>query len=319
MLGNHIPLDKLASFSENLARCLAAGLSVPASLKSSGFALGPHFSSHLAAIRKQTEAGQELGLALKSLENQLPVFFIPTIQCGDETGRTPELLLYLAEHCRMMHRTWKTLRHTWLLPLATIVTFSCLRLLIYFFLHPLRETILYLGQLITMYGGLFVVVLMIQKSPQARLVVDHLRLRIPWFGNIDRDLALSRFFHLFAVFYTAAVMRVDKMVETSAVVSQNVVVRTNFHRAADEIRNGATIFDALTSSLDLEGEQKAMLATGEETGKFEEASSHIARTTEDSVKARLDVFNQIARKAIAIFIVLAILSNTLSLAVLLFR
>ena len=128
MLGNHIPLDKLASFSENLARCLAAGLSVPASLKSSGFALGPHFSSHLAAIRKQTEAGQELGLALKSLENQLPVFFIPTIQCGDETGRTPELLLYLAEHCRMMHRTWKTLRHTWLLPLATIVTFSCLRL-----------------------------------------------------------------------------------------------------------------------------------------------------------------------------------------------
>ena len=208
-----IPLERLSLLCHNVATCLSAGLGVPASLRASvrSSSAGP-LRGIVEAAAESTASGTELSEALEPNRDRFPRFFVPVIRCGEQSGRLDEAFRYLAQHCHLMARPSSLARNIWLLPLAILVGFSLVGLVITAVVAPIWVALAHAGQELGRYAVLAAVVAVVLFVPEVRAVVDRVKLAIPVVGAIERDLAVNRFFHALHLVYATGGMRVEAMI-----------------------------------------------------------------------------------------------------------
>ena len=69
-----------------------------------------------------------------------------------------------------------------------------------------------------------VVVFVVVYVPKLKVPIDALVLSLPVIGRARRELALSRFFHVFNLLYSTGGMRVEHMITLAASVVTNLAV-----------------------------------------------------------------------------------------------
>jgi type IV pilus assembly protein PilC len=309
-----IPLEELSRFAGNLATCLEAGIRVPESLRtctrSSSTALLPQIA---AAAAERTASGMELSDALEPHERHFPPFFLPMIRCGERVGRLDEALRYLEAHCRLLGPPTRMMRNTWLIPLVVVLFGSLVKTLGYLLLAPVSRTLSYVVQTLFNYGILAAVVWFFLAVPEAKRIVDHLKLVLPLIGPVERELALNRFFHSFNMLYSTSGMRVEAMIRLAAQAIANSVVRDDVLRAAAVVEGKGTITEAFAVPKTITESQKATIGAGEQAGKLEDALAALSRATAESVQFRLKAFQKVFFRIVTFVVTLSIAGTLLSL------
>lgn len=314
LLPRRIPLERLAHFCQNLGVCLRAGLDVATSLKTcTRSAADSGLGQIISQAAEITAAGMSLSEALAPWRERFPAFFLPVLRCGEQSGREEEALAYLERHCRLLAEPARAMRNTWLAPLAIMLFGTTVCTVAHLLLVSLRAAIGYLGHAAMFYGAIAAVMALIFCVPQAKSIVDALKLALPAIGRAERELAMSRFFHAMNLLYSTGGQPVEGMILLAAESADNFILRWDYLRAAAAIERGATIAEAFAAPRTIPDDFKHMIATGEEAGKLEDAFDAVSRSLDESVQHRLLVFQQLFFRAVGLAVVASMTATLFSL------
>ncbi|MFC1597533.1 hypothetical protein ACFL5Q_06310 [Planctomycetota bacterium] len=162
----------------------------------------------------------------------------------------------------LVARPTRMMRNTWLFPLVIVLAGSIVKMAAYAILAPPTETLAHLARTLTAYGLLAMVVAFVHLVPQARRVLDHMKLSLPVLGQAERELAVNRFFHSFNLLYSTGGPGVEQMVKLAVQAVGNVVVADDLLRAAVVIEAGGTITDAFAAPSAIDDVQSRFLPSG---------------------------------------------------------
>lgn len=309
-----IPLRLVSVFSGNLATCLSAGVAIPTALRTAGRTFSNvELKTLIEDAADRTEKGTAFSEAIEPLRRRLPKYFLPAVQCGEQSGRLDETLRYLERHCAMLAEPERKIRNTWLVPLVIFALGWIVGLIVRFLFSPASALLAYVVRAVFTYGGIVVLGLFLYSTPQGRLLVDRVKLQIPLFGRVSRDLAINRFFHVFNLLYATGGKRVEEMIEMACQTVANAAVRRDLMAAATVITEGGSISDGFAKPEMIEQEHKEMIMVGEEAGRLEEAFDRISQATAEAVEHRLNIFNQLFYRIFMPLMMLSLVITIVSL------
>lgn len=306
--------DRFSAFASNLATCLAAGVDLSRGIRTSSGALSrsmPEFRM----VWDRVDHGQPLSEALQVIEHRLPPFALPVIVCGEQTGRLEESLRFLAEHCRALHRPTEALRNTWLVPLTIYLAGQALGCLLHLVLGSWSGLLSAIVELLITIGSLAAIAVLLRLSP-FKALGDRVKLLVPVLGAAERELAVSRFLHVFSLLYSSGGSRVETMIRNACRPVTNIWLRQDLLRAATRIENGVSLPEAFASTSTLSLDEQHELAAGELAGRLAETSSRMAMRADESAAAKLNLITRYASRIMSGLVTFSLAGTFLRLLIL---
>ena len=304
---------RLARFSADMRTCLHSAIDVARGLELclkplANSALGQSWASAAGQVRK----GSSLTDALRPGEKLTPPFYLPVVEAGESSGRLVEAFDFLERHCNLLAGPAAAIRSAWLYPLCILLAGSVLRIIIHLMMGSAFEA-----------GGIFVselaswlqlaiLVAVIALTP-LRQLFDQLRLSIPWLGELEREIAIHRFFRVMALMYETGDGRVEAMIRTTAKTVTNHAARSELLGAAKAIERGSTISEAFTGVTLLTLDERGIIDVGDLSGSLEGAFNRIADESESRMMSRLAFLQPILNRIVMAFVAFSIVSTMASL------
>lgn len=307
------PYDKLAHFAGNLATCLEAGVGVEQSLKTASRSLdGTRLAPALQVSLTRVKRGTSLAEAFAAIEWGLPTFFVPMVQAGEQTGRTDEALRHLERHCRLLVAPSNALRNVWLIPLALMLFGTAIQLAAHILFMPWTTTLVFVFNSLASYTMLAVLAFIVVSSP-VKPIINQLKLLLPIVRDVERESAVSHFFHALAMLYAAGGRRVESMITFSTRTVSNEAIRKDFQLVVRRIEQGTTIIEAFRKSRHLLQYEQDLIESGELSGTLERSFERIAVDAAEKLRFRLGIFQQIFTRIMTSFVVISIAMTLMSL------
>tara|TARA_B100002052_G_scaffold107533_1_gene99061 strand:+ start:301 stop:1560 length:1260 start_codon:yes stop_codon:yes gene_type:complete len=295
-LKTRIPLKTLVFFTRQLATMFEAGLTIE---KSIFFLAEEEKNKKFKKILEDIELNIKRGLQLSDcLEKHPGVFdnlYISLVRAGEVSGQLAETLKELATYLESVDDTQRKVKSAMYYP-TFILGFLVVMLFVTFtFIIPSFENVyksmdpsgekglpvytqamLWLGakmqeNLFTILISFFSVSLslwFITLTDKGSLLKDKFLLKVPIFGQIIEQGALSKFNKTFGILIGAGVSVLDSMKLISKVVD-NRVYEIAVNNASNQIENGITISQALKNTDKFPPIMIQLIKTGEETGEID--------------------------------------------------
>lgn len=302
----------LGAFSRSMARMLEAGVDVRKSLHTSS---QQSSDSRLAAsaqrLQKAIASGSSLAESIGEEGELFPPLFRDLVNVGELTGTAPEIFASLAKYYEARVQQAREFRSQITWPVIQLVAaIGIIGLLIFILgILPPQENgkpmdIIGLG----LYGPsgavtwflswLAAAVLgylawkMISNNTAGQMALHPLLLRVPVIGKCMQSFAISRFSWCFALTQQAG-MSIRPSLECSLKATANGAFVAAEPLIWEEMKEGETLTDALTSSQLFPREYLQVVATAEETGTVPEQLDRLSHLFDDEARRamnRLTVF-----------------------------
>jgi type IV pilus assembly protein PilC len=153
------------------------------------------------------------------------------------------------------------------------------------------------------FAGLFAMgagFVILKKTPQGALALDHVALRVPIFGQLTRKVCLARFSRTFATLVRSGVpimATLDIVAETAG----NQVISNVVHASRDSVRNGNMLSEPLGRSTVFPPMVVRMIAIGEKSGALEALLEKIAEFYDSQVKATIKALTSLIEPLLICF------------------
>ena len=314
-LKTRIPLKSLVFFTRQLSTMFAAGLTIE---KSFFFLAEEEKNKKFKKILEDIELNIKRGLQLSDcLEKHPGVFsnlYVSLVRAGEVSGQLSQTLEELAVYLESVDDTQRKVKSAMYYP-TFIIGFLVIMLFVTFtFIIPsfenvyksmdptgekglpvYTEAMLWLGaktqENIVLILGSFVSVFLLfwtfSLTDRGSLLKDRILLKIPIFGRIIEQGALSKFNKTFGILIGAGVSVLDSMKLISRVVD-NRVFEIAVNKSAKQIENGITISQALKNSEKFPPIMIQLIKTGEETGEIDNLALRASEFYTKQVNAIVD-------------------------------
>jgi len=279
--------QSLAEFSRNFGVCMKTVADVESALKlcirpMQKTPIGQRWSSAVDTIQQ----GGTLAEALKPASDFLPDFYLPLVTAGEQSGRLAEVFHFLHEHCKALSGPLASLRHTWLFPLTIFAAGSLLRVLLCLFGGSVLLAIqIAVGEVIDL--ALLAIVLGLVMLTPARYFVDQMRLTLPLIGDLEREIAMYRFFRVMSMLYAVGDHRVESMIQLAAGTVSNRAAQLDLMNAALAIEDHSTITKAFQKVRFLTSQSQTTIESAEISGTLENGFRQISDDAGASMMAKL--------------------------------
>ncbi|GAB4174796.1 MAG: type II secretion system F family protein [Geothermobacteraceae bacterium] len=332
-----LPTDELALASRQLATLLGAGLSLDEALASTAHQqTDRRLRDALTATRQEVLQGESLHRALAQRGGLFPDFFISMVEVGETGGHLDKILERLAdfleERARMQSRLASALAYPLLMLLVgcgvlfflvTYVLPNVTRMLTELEIPLPLSTRLLIGvsSLLHDYGLLWLLLLGILlivlrnrlDTEKGRLHLDRLKLRLPLVGSLNLHLASARFARTAALLLEAG-LPLLRTLDLAGRLTGNRVLTSAVDAAADRVREGESLAEALRRQQIFPELVPQMIAIGERSGALQDMLARLADSYERQLETRLGRLLALLEPAMILvmglavgFIVLAIL------------
>jgi type IV pilus assembly protein PilC len=134
-------------------------------------------------------------------------------------------------------------------------------------------------------GGVVIIVViynMIARSPNGRVMIDRLKLKMPLLGDLSRKSAISRFSRTLGTLVTSGVPILQALNITRDTAG-NAIVADAVTKVHDAVKEGESIVQPLEASGVFPPMVISMVDVGEETGQLPEMLMKIAEVYDDEV------------------------------------
>ncbi|OGN10839.1 MAG: hypothetical protein A3B91_03580 [Candidatus Yanofskybacteria bacterium RIFCSPHIGHO2_02_FULL_41_29] len=276
----------------------------------------PAFKKIISEIAESVEGGSLLSASIAQFPNLFSPFYVRLVQSGEISGKLHESLLYLADYVERTQSINSKIKGALTYPAFIVFSLAGVGILMIVYVLPqllaifeevgnvdLPFTTIALiwitnfvnGNLILM-GLIFFIATFLAtyfiRSPEGKIWLDNLKIKIPSLGPIVRNLYLARIAESLSTLMKAGIPIIDALKITSDLVG-NSVYRDIVLDAEESVKSGGTISSALSKYKEIPPLFSSMITIGERTGKMDFILEHVANFYKNESESSIQNISQI--------------------------
>ena len=318
------PMD-LVIFSRQLATLIDAGVSLVVGLNILQEQIeNPYLKKVVVSIKSDIEAGNSLSSSFAKYPNAFPEIFTNMTKAGESSGSLNEILERVADYLERTENVRRKLISSLTYPILIIgmailvVSFLMLKvvptfktifeslggglplptlILIKVSNYSLRFFPIIVALIISAYIGFVRYV----RSEQGRIKFDQFKLKLPVFGTVLRNVAISKFTRTLATLVKSGVNILEAF-EISGKVSGNKVIEQATNQIRINLQAGESISDPMEATGKFPAFVVKMIAIGEQTGELEKMLSKVSDYYEEQISETLGSLTSLIEPFIIVFL-----------------
>ncbi|MDE2021321.1 MAG: type II secretion system F family protein [Patescibacteria group bacterium] len=244
----------------------------------------------LSEVGDDIQGGNPISKALARHPKVFAAFYVNMVSAGEESGKLSETFTYLADYLDRSYDIVSKAENALIYPIFVIgIFFGVMALMLTLVIPKISAILLDSGQAIPLYTsivigfsnflvnyGIFLLIGLIAlgfyvwqlgKTARGKLVLDDLKLSVPYVGDLYKKLYLARIADNFSTMLISGVSVVQAL-DISASVVDNAVYASVLGEVAVDVKGGSSISNALGKHPEIPGIMVAMTRVGEETGEL---------------------------------------------------
>ena len=244
----------------------------------------------LSAVGDDLQGGSPISKALSRHPKVFSVFYVNMVRAGEESGKLSETFVHLADYLDRSYDVVSKAENALIYPVFVIaVFFGVMALMLTLVIPKISAILVDSGQPIPLYTsivigfsnflvnyGIFVLIALaaggfyvwqLRKTEHGKVVLDSMKLSVPYIGNLYNKLYLARIADNFSTMLLSGVSVVEAIDITGSVVD-NGVYEAVLKEVGADVKGGSSISGALGKHPEIPGIMVAMTRVGEETGEL---------------------------------------------------
>ena len=326
----------LAIATRQLATLVGAGIPLVSALGAlSEQVESARLKAVIGGVRDRVNEGASLGDALEEA-GPFSHLYVSMVRAGEAGGALEQVLERLADYLEGQERLRNRVMAILAYPMAMFgFALIVVAILVTVVLPQITELLASLNQPLPVYTRLIIglshvardwwwaflagVVLLAAglrvalRSERGREIYDRVRLRLPLFGRIVRQLGISRFSRTLGTLLAGA-LPITRALDIARHVTNNVVLGRAIEAARDSVTEGASLAAPLRASGHFPPMVTYMVEVGEQSGRLEAMLLKVADTYDEQVETSVQRFTALLEPALILLmvgIVLVIILATL--------
>lgn len=270
----------------------------------------PKLAGVLSAVASDVQGGSTISAALARHPEVFSTFYVNMVRAGEEAGKLDETFAFLADYLDRNYEITQKARNALIYPAFIMFTFIVVMGLMMTLVIPnLSSMLSEVGQDIPIYTrvvigisnflvhyilllGVFFVVGVVflfrfSRTAAGREMFSRARMQIPAIGGIFQKLFLSRIADNLSTMLRSGVQILRGLEITGSVVGDPVYEKV-LREAANDVKSGLPVSEALRKHPEIPGIVIAMLKIGEETGNMGKILDTMARFYRREVNNAVD-------------------------------
>ena len=264
----------------------------------------------LSQVADDLQGGSPISKALSRHPKVFSVFYVNMVRAGEESGKLSETFGYLADYLDRTYDVVSKAENALIYPIFVIaVFFGVMALMLTLVIPKISAILIDSGSKVPIYTkiviafsnflvnyGIFILVALIaggiyvwqlRKTQQGALILDGLKLSVPYVGDLYSKLYLSRIADNFSTMLLSGVSVVEALEITASVVG-NRAYEEVLTQVGTDVKGGSSISDAMSRHAEIPGIMVAMVKVGEETGELGKILTTLARFYNREVSNAVD-------------------------------
>ncbi|MDP3052938.1 MAG: type II secretion system F family protein [bacterium] len=319
----------LMVFSRQFATLLSAKISLSSGLKTlynqtRNLAL----KETIGELSSDIDAGLSLSQALERHPQVFSEFYINMVRSAEVTGRIESVMDFLADYLEKEVALVSRVRNALIYPVIVVILFVVVAGLMITLVLPqlapiFKESgvslpfftmaLVNIGNFMVQWWWAVVIILLVFvfllfdyfRTPEGRIVYDELSVKLPVLGSLSKKVIVARFAEATSVLIKGGIP-ITQAIEIASHTIDNVVYKDILHIAAEKIRAGELMSEALEKSGAFPALVCQLLSVGEATGRLEELLSRISnyytREVDDLVANLVELIQPALIIVIGIFV-----------------
>ena len=253
----------------------------------------------LSTVGDDLQGGSPISSALARHPKVFTAFYVNMVRAGEESGKLSETFVYLADYLDRSYDIVSKAENALIYPVFVIaVFFGVMALMLTLVIPKISAILVDSGQEIPIYTsiviglsnflvsyGIFVLIALIAggfylwqlgKTEKGKLILDSLKLSIPYVGDLYKKLYLARIADNFSTMLLSGVSVIEAIEITGSVVG-NAAYEAVLAEVARDVKGGSSISGALGKHPQMPGIMIAMTKVGEETGELGKILTTLAK------------------------------------------
>jgi len=250
-------------------------------------------------IADSLQSGSSISRALSAHPDVFSPFFINMVRSGEETGSLEKSFTYLADYLDRTYQVVTKARNAMIYPAFVIGTFVLVMGLMLTMVIPRISQILVdsgqelpiytrvvigLSNFMSDYIGVILVLIALggfffwrfSKTDVGERAIDELLITIPYVGDLNRKLYLTRICDNLSTMLASGISMVQA-IEVTADVVDNAVYKEIFEHTLLEVKGGRSFADTIAEYPEVPGVLAQMAKVGEETGNLPEILTTLSK------------------------------------------
>lgn len=252
----------------------------------------PQLQRVLTSIVEDLQSGSSISRALARHPDVFSQFYVNMVRSGEETGSLEKTFMYLADYLDRQYQVVTKAKNALIYPIFVISIFVIVMALMLTMVIPKiakiltdsgQELPIYTKIVISMSSFLtnsigFIIIALaaggfamwrfVQTEVGARFV-DELKISIPYIGDLQRKLYLTRICDNLSTMLTSGISMIQA-IEVTAEVVDNRVYKEILDYTLLEVKGGRSFADTIAEYPEIPGVLAQMAKVGEETGNLGE-------------------------------------------------
>jgi len=287
-------------FTRQLATLLEARLPLNDSLKTlSEQSSNPVLREAVLRMSQDIDSGLSFSQALERQSSVFSEFFASMVRSAEVTGNLDEVIGFLADYYEEEAILVGKARSAMIYPIVVLFLFIAVVIVMVTFVFPqlrpifeqsnvelpaLTKILLGSGDFIIRFWYLIILALLsivamgmsYVRTPEGKALLDDLKLRLPIVSRVYLPTSIARFSNAAAILIRGGVP-ISQAMEIVSHVVDNVLYRDILHEAAEAVRQGEQLSQAMSRHPDyIPSIVPQMLVVGETTGQIDKIFSRLA-------------------------------------------
>jgi type IV pilus assembly protein PilC len=287
----------------------------------------PGFKDVLVDLQRQIEGGMRFYEAMAFYPGVFSQHFLTVIKAGENTSNLPEAFNDLKDYLDWVDKIIADVRQATIYPAIVVTVITGFVIFLFTFIIPKFSDLLrqlkvpqpLLTQIVFGVGdvahktwwilvpGLFLVIFFFvfgrRISPKIGLFIDHLKLRMPLFGELNLMLALSRFSHNLSILYRSGLPIIQGLEMCQEGLIGNMVVEQAVGKVEEDVKTGSTISEAMHRHGVFSALLLRMVGMGETSGNLDKALDNVSAYYNDVIPRRIKNIFSVMEPALMLFLI----------------
>ena len=252
----------------------------------------PQLRTAMNQIVEDLQAGSSVSRALSAHPHIFSSFYVNLVRAGEESGSLEKSFDYLADYLDRSYEVITKARNALVYPAFVVAVFIVVMALMLTLVIPRVATILTesgqdlpiytviviaISNFLVNYIGILLIGLAVAgfglwrfgQTEVGKRLYDELIISIPYLGDLQRKLLLTRICDNMATMLSNGVSMVQAL-EVTADVVDNLVFKEIILAALAEVKGGRSFADSIAEYPEIPGVLSQMVKVGEETGSLAE-------------------------------------------------
>ena len=307
--GGGVEAKELAIFTRQFSVMIDAGLPLVQCLEIlASQQENKTFQKVLTSTREQVESGATLSAAMKSSPKVFDALYTNMVEAGETGGILDTILQRLSAYIEKNVKLQRAVKSALVYPIGVLTVAAGVITLLLWKVVPIFATlfaglgvelplptkiVIALSNFVGSYFGLLILIGIVGSifalrawygTPQGRLAIDSLVLKLPVLGILMRKIAVARFTRTLGTLISSGVPILEGL-DITAKTAGNAVVERALIKVRKSLEEGKSLTEPLKDSEVFPGMVTQMIGVGEQTGAMDAMLQKIADFYEEEVDA----------------------------------